>query len=359
LGLAAAGLLAPAHAFGQGATGLCASPQRPFRILSIDGGGIKGVIPARILVELDRKLRAANRPPVAEAFDLFAGTSTGCIIAAAFASAPIAPAKHGKDYSDPAKVLEIYLTRGNKIFEKEPVFDIRHPTDLSHAIYPTKPKADIFQEVFGDVTLGDLSRNFMGTYYSMGPAQPGAVMAHGGPVFGATTPFHDMLLREVVLASTSAPIFFEPSELGGQRAVDGGVFANNPAAVAFFDAGAVVCPESIQIVAVGCGHAPVAYPEHLATWGLLEWGDLARELPILTVTADSQSTAVDTSLKRFLGTRYVRFQPTSATALGGLDDAADPNLKKLVEFTESYLQDPKVKADLDGVVQSIPPRSAL
>ncbi|HEY9598951.1 MAG TPA: patatin-like phospholipase family protein, partial [Cyanophyceae cyanobacterium] len=85
----------------------------PFRILSLDGGGIRGLVSAYILQEIETKLKENNKPPLREHFDMIAGTSTGSILAAGIALGyPI------------NELIEIYETRGLEIFPYQKLFDM-------------------------------------------------------------------------------------------------------------------------------------------------------------------------------------------------------------------------------------------
>jgi hypothetical protein len=338
-----------------------AQPQPPFRILSIDGGGIKGVVPAEILLELDNRLKAAGKKGVAQCFDLFAGTSTGCIIAAALASSPVAPSPGL--YEDPQKIIDIYRTKGPVIFERGSGLRERtrvKRTDVFGQLYWSEGKRTAFAEAFGQVTLGQLTRNFVGTFYRMSPGEPGAVIAGAGPLFrsnGAAA--HDgYRLCDVVDASSAAPIFFNPAEIKTPytRGVDGGIFANNPSAAAFFAAGALIDPARIQIVSIGCGRSNVSYPSAVDTWGPVEWAMPKEGIPLINIMADSQSSAIDIQLKGFLGPRYLRLQPSLAglgKGFGRIDDASPANLDKLRAAARAYTALPDINTQLNQLVASL------
>src|SRR6266567_1551712 len=80
---------------------------RRFRILSIDGGGIRGIFPAAVLAGLERRYTGGNS--IVSYFDLVAGTSTGGILALGL----------GAGYAA-ADLLNLYVTRGNEIFPEPP-----------------------------------------------------------------------------------------------------------------------------------------------------------------------------------------------------------------------------------------------
>jgi hypothetical protein len=342
---------------------------RPFRILSIDGGGMKGVVPATVLLTLNSKLRLLNKPGVGDSFDLFAGTSTGCIIAAALASAPVAATNGGRRCDDPDDMLRIYREKGSTIFDRGSGFweRTRHnPFDLLGELYSDKGKKQAFLEAFGNIRLRQLTKNFVSTYYEMSP-QPRAVIAAAGPLFRENNQadFGDLYLRDVVHASSSAPVYFNPAKIdnGKIQAVDGGVFANNPAAAAYFSAGGLLDPSGlagIEIVSLGCGASTVSYPTHRASWGPAEWVAPHDGVPLINLVSDSQSSVIDWELRSLLGPRYERFQPQlpplvghNGRQLGAMDDGSVESLEALQAATLRYVLDPAVDARLNAIAAKL------
>jgi predicted acylesterase/phospholipase RssA len=330
----------------------------PFRILSIDGGGIKGIVPATILVELDRRLVAAGKKGVVDNFNLFAGTSTGCIIAAALATWGTARKKFEKLEEIPA----IYRDQGGAIFKPHSALWERlrkDPVDWWGQSYSSAGKQKIFDEVFGPLILRDLRHNFIGTFYRMGPETPGAAYAYGGPGFAAAG-LHDFdawRLQDIVEASSSAPVYFNPTVVtdGNITAIDGGVFANNPAAGAYAVSRPLWEGRPVVVVALGCGRGKITYP-HRGTWGPAEWAaPSGGDIPLLNAMFDSQSSSVDQQMQALLPKAYHRLQPDlnlgdgksmqSHKALGAMDDPSPDNLNALVRAAYWFIESHSDKLD--------------
>ena len=144
------------------------------KILSIDGGGIRGVGPAYILTQLDAALTARGKQ-LTDCFDLFVGTSTGCILAAGLAAADqIIPKMTTQG------LLDLYYDRGADMFVRTP---LAAPSfDLFAGIYQTSAKHKVLQQILGSLTFNDLQKNFLATYYSLEPDSD-AVFAQGGPKY--------------------------------------------------------------------------------------------------------------------------------------------------------------------------------
>jgi predicted acylesterase/phospholipase RssA len=344
--------------------------ENPFWVLSIDGGGLKGVIPARIVIELDDKLRAAGKSKVADRFDMFAGTSTGCIIAAGLSSANVAPKLGRKAYGNPTDILNIYLSRGREIFERRVSLRERlskDPVDWWGPPYSATRKRAVLTDVFGGIRLSDLDKNFLGTYYEMGQRQQAKIVGIPRPVLQSAGPlFHvaagskdDLNLLDVVDASSAAPIYFDPSEMAAGKAVaiDGGIFANNPSMAAFAKAYPKLAGRRINIVSIGCGISSIHYPawKH---WGIGQWGTSNAGVPIITAIFDSQARSTDMMMGELMGDQYFRFDPqiqpnrlTNGGTVGKMDDASLDNLQGMVDQTEDYLKVASVQEQLDRIVE--------
>src|SRR5919202_1020172 len=183
------------------------------RVLAIDGGGIRGLIPALVLAELERRARRR----IFELFDLIAGTSTGGILACALcAPDPLAA----------SELVRLYDEEGPKIFHRSIFQRIRSAEGL-------------IDEKYDDAALDRALERFLG-HKRLAETKPDLIVptydtALPGPYFFKTskareTPESDDFPLSVVAHSTSAaPTYFEPVEVDERALVDGGVFAANPA----------------------------------------------------------------------------------------------------------------------------------
>jgi hypothetical protein len=288
---------------------------RPFRILSLDGGGIRGTFTAAFLAEIETRLGR----PIADYFDLIAGTSTGGIIAAALS------------LREPAeKVERFYRDRGPEIFQRRPDWTrARWAKPLIWAInkflatkgldydYLIQSKYDgcrlrsALDEVFGNRTMGDCTTRVV---------IPSVDLIRGQTVVFKTphlpTLFRDRTIRlvHVLLSTSAAPTYFPHSIVQtGSAYVDGGVWANNPSMVAYAEAlkiGAncrrqgVDQPfewQNISLLSVGTGRPVYALkpPAHGA--GLAWWGPR-----LFNVVAISQAQGIDFQMRYILDERYRR-----------------------------------------------------
>jgi len=251
------------------------SPNRPKRLLSIDGGGLLGLIPAEALIEVEKQLDAiTGRPaPLCERFDLIGGTSTGAILAAGISLGLRAE-----------QLRDFYLKFGKEIFTKS-FFVVR----LWHS-YPSGPLEKHLKDVFGaDTTLGSdqLRTNVLIVAKN---ATQGTTWFFTNNRKGKYYPANSKLpLWQVVRASTAAPTYFPPQPITISDAagtpqhyefVDGGVSTyNNPSLQLFLEAtdpayqfGWPAGPDKLLLLSLGTGFNTVTVPSGGASrFTVLDW----------------------------------------------------------------------------------------
>ena len=236
--------------------------QKPFRILSIDGGGIKGIFPAAFLAQMEQHLLEGRS--VADNFDLITGTSTGGILALGLASGITA-----------TELCEIYIEKGRNVFPPLPdnlYGNIKkyylHAKNSVLYRYEREPLHNLLVDIFGSRLLKDVKSrlcipSFEGKF---------------GEVYIFKTPHHpdyhldaNESLVTIAEATSAAPTYFQPHEKNGFTFVDGGVWANNPVMIALVDA--LTCFElnrnQIRVLSLGCGDTPYRVDNsHIVKGGL-------------------------------------------------------------------------------------------
>ena len=237
------------------------------RILAIDGGGIRGIFPAAVLAELERRYTGGRT--VGEYFDLVAGTSTGGILALGL----------GAGYTA-AELLDMYVGRGNEVFPPLPdnLFGRlkglwRGGTHYIRYRYDRKGLDALLTDRLGSRLFGESRLRLVI------PAFEG----RHSEVFVFKTPHHpdyktDRFERmvSVGLATAAAPAYYRPLEHNGYLLVDGGVWANNPVMLAVIEA--LTCftvePASIDVLTLGCGDDPyIVSSSQIRLGGLFFWKD--------------------------------------------------------------------------------------
>jgi len=225
-----------------------------FKILSIDGGGIRGVFPAHLLHCIKSRL-GIN---IDEHFSMIAGTSTGSIVAAAVACKV-----------DTTKIISMYREKGPEIFSRKQSWLPAKYQPAFENLYENETLKATLIETFGETKLGEITIPLL---------IPATDIGNGGVhVFkSAYQKDYDrdgqVLLHKAVLASCSAPTYFNPTKVNEYLLADGGLWANNPSLAAVIDARCRLGIElsDIRILSLGTGHARTCYGVKIdRNWGLL------------------------------------------------------------------------------------------
>jgi predicted acylesterase/phospholipase RssA len=289
------------------------------KVLAIDGGGIRGLIPALVLAEIER--RTGRR--TGELVDLIAGTSTGAILACALAKPDPLPAE---------RIADLYLEEGPRIFNRSLLKQITSVGGYTDERYDSSGLLAALRRWLGTGRLGDARPPLLLTAYDLECRR--AVFLRGSD--------HASLV-DAAHASSAAPSYFEPVQLNGATLIDGGVFAANPAVCAYAETGG----DLELLVSLGTGEYTRPLPfEKVRDWGQLQW---AR--PILDVVFDGTADAVDLQLSALLGDDYVRLQTRLDTASDDFDDASAENLKALRAEAEGLIA--ARDADIDRLCERL------
>jgi hypothetical protein len=185
-----------------------------FKILSIDGGGIKGLYSSKILEHLEERYKCS----ISDHFDLICGTSTGGLIALAL-SLKI-PAK---------EISEFYEKYGRVIFPYRTAIGALLRQTMWFGKYSDKPLKGALTKIFGDKKIGDVNNLLCIPTYSLTDARPWVFKYdHSGNDLGRD---NKALIVDVALATSAAPTYFPLCEIpyyDDKQFIDGGVWANNP-----------------------------------------------------------------------------------------------------------------------------------
>ncbi|MFC0677688.1 patatin-like phospholipase family protein [Lysobacter korlensis] len=311
------------------------------RILSLDGGGIRGLVTCIWLDGVEAALRDAGKPGLPESFDLVAGSSTGAIIACGLGIG-----------LDATQLAALYREHRHTIF---PGMARRLWSRLGRAFGQgvSAPRYDgtglerVLREVFGDARLGELPRPTLVTSYDTIRRRP--------VMFKSFKPEHaDLKIWEVCRASAAAPTYFPAHGMTVEgRAcalIDGGVVANNPTASAIAEAlrkdARVDASHDLVVLSVGSGERNRSIDLQSAReWGALEWA-----IPIIDVLFDGNADSVDYIARQLVGDSYVRMQAELVVGLDDLDDTSATNILALETMAKEYLDRMETKARLRHLV---------
>jgi uncharacterized protein len=278
------------------------------KVLAIDGGGIRGLIPALVLAEIET--RTGRR--MAEMVNLIAGTSTGGIIACALAK---------PEPMSAAQIARIYTEDGPKIFDRSLVKQITSVGGLVDERYDDKGLMRSLRDHLGDTPMRAATVPLLLTSYDTQARDIHFLRSEGEN--------SDATMVQAARATSGAPTYFEPLKLGTASLVDGGVFAINPALCGY----AEVAGKADLLLSLGTGSQtrPLPY-EKVKDWGELEW---AR--PVIDVVFDGGQDAVDFQLSKLIDGNYFRLQTRLEEASDDLDDASEENLAALAREAQRLI----------------------
>ena len=289
------------------------------KVLAIDGGGIRGLIPALVLAEIERR----TQRPIARLFDLIAGTSTGAILACTLTQPDAMPA---------ARAADLYVEEGPQIFHRSLLKRVTSIEGLIDERYDASGLVASLRRHLGDTRLAQATTELLVTAYDLEARQALLLRTRD-----------DMTMVDAAHASSAAPTYFEPVRVGDRTLVDGGVFAINPAGLAYAEASGQL--DVLASLGTGEHTRPLHYRD-VKDWGQIHW---AR--PIIDVVFDGSADAVDTQLSGLIDGRYIRLQTRLEEASDALDDASAENLAALGREAERLIE--RRSADIDRLCAAL------
>jgi hypothetical protein len=311
------------------------------RVLAIDGGGIRGIIPAVVLADLE----ARTGRPISDLFDLIAGTSTGGILACALARPAAAG---GGPHFTAQELVDLYVDEGPRIFHRDLLRRVRTVDGLLDERYDDQGLRGALDRYLGTTRISDARTPIFLTAYDL----EGRFAFFFRSTRARNDDHYNFTMVDAAHATSAAPTYFEPiqvRDLAGAATytlVDGGVFATNPAMCALAEVSrAAQAPQIELLLSLGTGAQtiPIRYAD-AKDWGRLEWAPR-----IVDVVFDGVSETVDFEAQQLLGDRYVRLQTELAGAGEALDDASAANLAALRHVGEQLVA--ARAADLDRVAK--------
>ncbi len=321
-------------------------------ILSIDGGGIRGVIPATVLIKLQSLLKEKgdNRPFYSH-FDFISGTSTGGIIAAAL-SAPISETslmKHEegvaekvfitekklfhKAYTrylgeiprrvDIAQIRDFYLNYGKEFFEPK----VKFFGSLFAEKYNERSLEFFFHKVFQAGIMEELLVPTAIVSFDTISAKPYLFTSYGEE--------KEAFIRTALRATSAAPMYFSPLKKDNHALIDGGVIANNPALVAYSEAKKLYpnC-KKFHIVSLSTLSPTVSIDVTDINGGLAGWAE-----PITKIYSQAQYDITDLALQACSDVEYIRLYKDFKGEKIKLDDIREESLKKLTSMADELIEE--------------------
>ncbi len=288
-------------------------------ILSVDGGGIRGIIPAIILAEIEKRTRRT----IAEIFDLIAGTSTGGIVVAGLCRKD----ERGNPQYSANDLVELYQEYGAYIF-KSSFFRRSILSWFNCAQYPHKNIESVLDKYFGEDILKNTLSKVLITSYDI---------HNNRPFFFKSWKEGNIKLKDALRAATAAPTYFMPKHLKINQIkrvlVDGGVFANNPAACAYASGKRLFPNDDILLLSIGTGRRDRSIANS-RRFGKIGWIK-----PLLNVMFASSLDAVNYQLDQVIADKYIRIQSQLKIASPDMDNITSKNIKSLQQEANAMIEE--------------------
>jgi patatin-like phospholipase/acyl hydrolase len=264
-----------------------------YNLLAMDGGGIRGILTARLLERIDEVL-----PGFLNNVALFGGTSTGGLIALGLASG-----------MTPKEIREMYQTLGNRVFADTAIDNVKDLGHLVGAQYSIEPLKEVLTQFFSEKTLNDLNKKVVIATFDLDNEgnRPDGIRTWKMKFFqNYPGPGSDgeELVVDVGVRTSAAPSYFPVY----QGYIDGGVAASNPAMCALAQAldrstgGQNI--QDVALLSLGTGRNPHYLPAQNADWGQAQWA-----LHLITLMLEGDQDMVDFQCRQVLAEWYFRLNP--------------------------------------------------
>lgn len=340
-------------------------------VLSIDGGGVRGIIPGVFIACLESKLQELDGPDarIADYFDIIAGTSTGGLLTTMIT----APNKQNRPMYAGSELVNFYLTESPKIFpQKSKLRMLRESlASLLGPKYDGKYLRSMTNGFLGNITLKETLTNVVIPAYDISFLQP--------VIFSTTDAKTDELknprLADVCISTSAAPLFFPAHQFeirdsnGNPRnfnLIDGGVAANNPTMLAlshiwkdkgdFQDIGPLDSRKML-VLSLGTGEEKqhLRYTAAQASkWNMIDWLFYKGNTPLLHFFADASCDMIDFHVSTFFNCldsndNYLRIQADTLTGdTNRIDLATEVHMNKLMGLAKDLLKKPVTKVNFES-----------
>ena len=339
---------------------------KKIRILSLDGGGIRGVISCVILKYIEEQLQKQDNPnaKIGNYFDLVAGSSTGGLITALL----LFPDGNKQAKFSVQEALNLYAKKGEAIFNV-PFFQyLLNPFGLLKEKISDHNIEKQLEEVFGTLELKDLTKPCLITSYDITARKAMLFTSHN-----ANQPINNFYVKDVCRATSAAPTYFEPAQINSfykqqYTLIDGGVYANNPALCAYAEARKIKfstilndtqkpdCPTINDMIIISIGTGTVLKPYYFEDFdnaGKLKWIS-----PLIDILLSSNVETVDYQIHKMyetLGNRnsknYHRIMPELKKASPEMDETSKENVFNLIQAGLAYISENQ--EDLNQIVKKL------
>ncbi|HEY1870141.1 MAG TPA: patatin-like phospholipase family protein [Chitinophagaceae bacterium] len=328
---------------------------KKIRILSVDGGGIRGILPGTILAQLEKILQRVSNSErkLGDYFDMIAGTSTGGILSCIY----LMPGDDGKAKYSAQDAVDLYIKNGHEIFDRTTAQKISSIGGILHQKYSQDALYKLLTTYFGNVTLDKFIKPSLITSYDI--TDRNAIFFTSADA--RTDDIYNFYARDVARATSAAPTYFSPAHIESVNKqifslVDGGMFANNPALCAYAEARKLYFSKLLNdpqkkdkptaadmiIVSLGTGSVKKKYGyDDFKHGGEIKWLE-----PVIDILMSGNSETVAYQLTQMYLTlepedqkNYYRLEPGLKEACSEMDEATPENINNLYQAGLTFVHD--------------------
>lgn len=310
-------------------------------ILSIDGGGMRGVVAATVLNNIDNLIKSLGATkPLYTYFDLISGTSTGGIIALGLSTPPLKESilYDQGDYVPTSKIVDIYKNYGSIIFPRsQRLFSLNTIGQLFSEKYDETPFNQLLVDLFGQLKMNQLKRPTMVVTYDLTNDRPYVISSYANP---------NTLVKKAARATSAAPTYFSPTfindEQSGKRVelIDGGVIANNPVLYTYKEAKKLY-PDATKFNILSISTASTTFKVELSRVtgsGVIGWLDPAKGVPIYRLYGATQMITADEIASTISDINYLRIHNPLEKSIR-LDDTDPISISEMIkQGDKTYLE---------------------
>lgn len=316
-------------------------------VLAIDGGGIRGLVPAAILDYLEKRIqeiRKDHRIRIGSLVDLVGGTSTGSIVGSLMLL-PCETQPTKPKYSM-AEISQMYIDMGPEVFKKTFWHNLKTLWGLCGPVFPASNIEPYLLQILDHYKMKDLVKPCLFNAYDIDKRRINVFTNKD-----TREKYAEYYVKDIVRGSTSIPAYFPPAYFNQgtdiNTLVDGGVFANNPSMVSYIEATKTlfskkkVLPKDIFVISLGTGASMrKQYPYAKSRkWGMVHW-----VFPILDVLLSGSSDVADYEMRKLYEAygepeNYVRINPPLIYSTSPATDASKENITNLIKDSKEYIKE--------------------
>lgn len=314
-----------------------------FILLTIDGGGVRGIIPAMILEEIEKR----TKTPIYQMVDAVAGNSTGGIIALGL----VVPHKENKSKNlySAKDLVDLYKNQSKVIFQETLWHKIKTGYNLWGPKYDRTNLDKILQNKFGDATLREA---LVPTYILSYCLEPGEGRIFSS-IMARKKERNDFFMRDIASSTSAAPTYFAPFILSNTQGnfclkrnekiiekctqIDGGVFANNPtiiAAATVLKKNYDMKREDLVVISLGTGSLEDQHFSDPKNKGMIGW---IKDINIIDLILNASEDVSEWVTVAF-GIKTYRLQVVLSECESAMDNSSDKNINELILRTQRYIE---------------------